>query len=83
VTRGRAIQTLERRLNYLRANVAVAESRDGWRGLDYSKAEASALELALAAFEDAAAIGLPELGRLTVAERQELRRLLEARERAA
>lgn len=85
MTSRRAIKTLERRRDYLRARVAVKRSRSGGSDEDsgYDLAEIAALELALAAFEDAERIGLPRLGRLTVLERQRLRAVLEAKSRAA
>jgi hypothetical protein len=83
VTRNRHVKTLERRLNFLRARLAVVEARPGWRGVDFDKGEVASLEFALAVIADAEAIGLDSLGRLTIEERQQLRAFLEGREAAA
>jgi hypothetical protein len=83
VTRREAIRTLERRLNYLRAQLATIEQRPNWRGVDFIRAEVSALEFALGALEDAEAVGLIDLGRLSVEERAALRAFLESRGEAA
>jgi hypothetical protein len=83
VTRRQHVKTLERRLNFLRGRAGIAAARPGWRGLDFDKGEIASLEFALAVMEDAEAIGLPKLGKLTVEERQQLRAFLEGREAAA
>ena len=83
MTRGRVIQTLKRRRDWLTARVSVSESRQDGRDLAFDRAEIAALEFALAAFEDADAIGLTDLGRLTLADRESIRGALEKREAAA
>lgn len=81
MTRTRVIETLTRRLNYCRAQLATMP--ESWGGRAFVAAEVSALEYALGVMEDASAIGLEELGRLTLEDRQRLKRLLEGEERAA
>lgn len=81
MTVGRVIQTLERRANWLRARQSTLPPERG--GAAYEAAEIAALEYALGVIEDAHAIGLPNLGRLTVEDRKRLRRLLEGEEEAA
>lgn len=85
MTRGRVIRTLSRRRDYLTARVATKRDREGGTDVDsaYDLAEIAALETALAVMEDASAIGLERLGRLTVEDRQRLRRLLEGASEAA
>lgn len=67
----RHIRRLERRRDYLIAQVAVHESRGGRH--DHAAAELSALEWALGALEDATAIGITRIGDLTLEERAELK----------
>jgi hypothetical protein len=67
----RHIRRLERRRDYLIAQIAVWEGR-GQRH-DYARSEKAALDWALGAIEDANAIGLERIGELTLAEREELR----------
>lgn len=74
MSRNHHVRTLSRRRDYLAAQVAVLEGR-GARA-DYARAEVAAIDYALGVLEDADAIGLPQLGRLTLAERARLWALL-------
>lgn len=76
--RDRHVRKLMRRRDYLIAQVAVAESRGQDTGpIHHVRAEHAALEFALAALEDAEAIGLPQLGSLSLAERAHLKSVVE------
>lgn len=83
MTRTRHIKTLTRRLDFLRARLAVVEGRPEWRGVEFIRAEIASLEFALGALEDAEKIGLERLGRLSVEDRRRLRALLEEAGEAA
>jgi len=68
-------RVLERRRLYLESQIAIRLGDN--EPCSWEQAEVAALSHALAVLEDADAIGLTRLGRLTVAERDRLRRLLE------